>query len=254
MGPVADALSAWSPLRIPAFRALFFAMVVSNIGMWIQMVGAQWLLIDRPDATHLIALIQTAMTLPFALFALPAGIVADNVDRRRMMIVVQSLQLFVGTLLATWVVVDAIPPYLLLLLIFLLGTGTAISLIPFQSSVVELVPREQVPMAATMSGLSANIARAIGPALAGVLVAAYGIPLVFAINAATIGVYVFTLVRWKHDPKQRTAPREQFRPALIAGTRYVWHSPHIRKLLLRTILFTIPAQAISTMARVYSRA
>ena len=120
MGPVADALSAWSPLRIPAFRALFFAMVVSNIGMWMQMVGAQWLLIDRPDATHLIALIQTAMTLPFALFALPAGIVADNVDRRRMMIVVQSLQLFVGTLLATWVVVDAIPPYLLLLLIFLL--------------------------------------------------------------------------------------------------------------------------------------
>ena len=85
------------------------------------------------------------MTLPFALFALPAGIVADNVDRRRMMIVVQSLQLFVGTLLATWVVVDAIPPYLLLLLIFLLGTGTAISLIPFQSSVVELVPREQGP-------------------------------------------------------------------------------------------------------------
>lgn len=253
MFPVADAPSAWSPLRIPVFRALFVAMIVSNIGMWMQMVGAQWLLIDEPDATHLIALIQTAMTLPFAVFALPAGIVADNVDRRRMMLVVQALQLVVGTVLAVLVLIGGLHPYVLLFLIFLLGTGTAVSLIPFQSSVVELVPREQVPLAAVMSGLSANIARAIGPALAGVLVAEYGIPLVFAINAATIAFYVFTLARWKHDPKKRTAPREQFRPALIAGTRYVWHSPHIRKLLLRTILFTIPAQAIWALLPLVAR-
>ena len=229
---------------MPAFRALFVAMVVSNIGMWMQMVGAQWKLIDQPDSTHLIALIQTAMTLPFAIFALPAGILADNVDRRRMLLVVQTLQLCVGTLLAGLVLVGSIPPYVLLLLIFLLGTGSAFSLIPFQSSVVELVPREQVPMAAAMSGLSANIARAIGPALAGVLVAAYGIPLVFCINAVTIAFYVVTLLRWKTDSRRRIAPREQFTPALIAGTRFVWHSPHLRKLLLRTILFTVPAQAI----------
>ena len=219
-------------------------MVVSNIGMWMQMVGAQWLLIDEPDATHLIALIQTAMTLPFAFFALPAGILADDLDRRRMLLVVQSLQLVVATLLATLVVLGSITPTLLLFLLFLLGAGTAFSLIPFQSAVVELVPRELMPMAATMYGLSANVARAIGPALAGVLVAAYSIPLVFVINAVTIAYYVWVLLRWKTDPRQRTAPREQFAPALIAGTRFVWHSPHIRKLLLRTLLFTVPAQAI----------
>ena len=156
-------MSAWSPLRVPAFRALFVAMVVSNIGMWMQMVGAQWLLIDEPDATHLIALIQTAMTLPFAFFALPAGILADDLDRRRMLLVVQSLQLVVATLLAALVVLGSITPTLLLFLLFLLGAGTAFSLIPFQSAVVERNVVDWIVGQAKVEDRPATFAELMGP-------------------------------------------------------------------------------------------
>jgi len=246
-------LSAWSPLRIPAFRMLFIAMVVSNIGMWMQMVGAQWLLIDEPNATTLIALIQTAMTLPTALFAIPAGIVADNVDRRRMLIVVQTVQLSVAAFLALLVATDHITPYPLLALLFVLGAGSALSLIPFQSAIVELVPRAQMPIAASMTGLSANIARAIGPALAGALVASFGTWLVFALNAVGVAVYLGALVRWRSNQQPRRHQREPFISAFAAGFRYVRYSPHLRKLLTRVALFTIPAQAIWALLPVVAK-
>lgn len=246
-------LSAWSPLRIAAFRMLFIAMVVSNIGMWMQMVGAQWLLIDEPNATTLIALIQTAMTLPTALFAIPAGIVADNVDRRRMLIVVQSAQLAVAAFLALLVATNHIAPYPLLALLFALGAGSALSLIPFQSAIVELAPRAQMPIAASMTGLSANIARAIGPAFAGVLVASFGTWLVFALNTVGIAVYLAALVRWRSTQAPRTHQREPFMAAFAAGFRYVRHSPHLRKLLARVALFTIPAQAIWALLPVVAK-
>lgn len=236
--------SAWAPLRLPVFRMLVIAMVVSSIGMWMQMVGAQWLLIDEPGAIRLIALIQTAMTLPTALFAVPAGIIADNVDRRRMLIVVQSAQLAVAALLTTLVISHRIAPYPLLGLLFALGAGTALSLVPFQASLVELVPREQMPIAASMTGLSANIARAIGPALAGVLVASFGTGLVFVLNVVSITLFLGAILRWKSAPRVRAMEPEPFRAAFIAGLRYVRHSPHIRRLLTRVILFTVPAQAI----------
>ena len=246
-------LSAWAPLRIPVFRMLFIAMVVSNVGTWMQMVGAQWLLIDQPNATALIAFIQTAMTLPMALFAMPAGIIADNVDRRRMLVIVQSATLAVATVLAALVLRGSIQPYVLLLLLFALGVGTAFSWVPFQSSIVELVPREQMPMAAAMTGISANIARAIGPALAGVLVAQFGTGLVFALNVACVAFYVVAVVRWKPLPRVRTSTPEPFAPAFVAGLRYVRHSPHLRALLTRVALFTVPAQAIWALLPVVAK-
>lgn len=245
--------TAWAPLRIPAFRMLFIAMVVSNVGMWMQMVGAQWLLIDEPNSTVLIAWIQTAMTLPTALFAIPAGILSDSLDRRRMLIVVQSAQLVVAIVLTWLVITHRITPYPLLLLLFVLGAGTALSLIPFQSSVVELVPREQMPVAATMTGLSANIARAIGPALAGALVAGFGSGLVFALNVLSVAVYLGAILRWRATPRIRTHQREPFMAAFSAGMRFVRHSPHLRQLLVRTLLFTAPAQAIWALLPVVAK-
>ena len=223
---------------------LFIAMVVSNIGNWMQMVGAQWLLIDEPDATTLIALIQTAMTLPLALFALPAGILADVVDRRRMLVVVQAVQLVLALLLTVLVFLGSIHPWVLLGLLAAFATTSAFALIPFQSSIIELVPRDQVPMAAAMTGLSANIARAIGPALAGVLVARFGTPLVFALNTVGVAVYLGSIIMWRREKESRPADRETFAKALATGMRFVRHSPHIRRLLLRVVLFTVPAQAI----------
>ena len=239
-----QAISAWAPLRITAFRMLFVAMVVSNIGTWMQMVGAQWLLIDEPNATTLIAFIQTAMTLPLAIFAIPSGIISDAVDRRRMLAVVQGAQTVVAALLATLVLLHVIHPLMLLTLLFALGVGTAFTMVPVQSAIVELVPREQMAQAAVMTGLSTNIARALGPALAGALVAAMGTGSVFALNVVCVGFYFVTILRWKHDESGRVRNREPFVHAFRSGIRYVANSPHLRRLLLRVMWFTIPSQAI----------
>lgn len=246
-------VSAWAPLRINAFRMLFIAMVVSNIGTWMQMVGAQWLLIDEPNATTLIAFIQTAMTLPLALFAIPSGIISDAVDRRRMLAVVQGTQTAVAAVLALLVLLHVIHPVVLLLLLFALGVGTAFTMVPVQSAIVELVPREQMPQAAVMTGLSTNIARAVGPALAGALVAAFGTGLVFALNVLCVAFYFVTILRWKHDESGRTRNREPFLHAFRSGVRYVANSPHLRRLLLRVLWFTIPSQAIWALLPLVAR-
>ncbi len=246
-------VSAWAPFRVTAFRMLFIAMVVSNIGTWMQMVGAQWLLIDEPNATTLIAFIQTAMTLPLAVFAIPSGIISDAVDRRRMLAVVQGAQTVVAAVLAALVLLHVIHPMALLMLLFALGVGTAFTMVPVQSAIVELVPREQMAQAAVMTGLSTNIARAVGPALAGALVAAFGTGLVFALNVVCVGFYFVTILRWKHDESGRTRNREPFLHAFRSGIRYVANSPHLRRLLLRVLWFTIPSQAIWALLPLVAR-
>ncbi len=232
---------------------LFIAMVVSNIGTWMQMVGAQWLLIDQPNATTLIAFIQTAMTLPLAIFAIPSGIISDAVDRRRMLAVVQGAQTLVAAVLAALVLLHAIHPFALLALLFALGVGTAFTMVPVQSAIVELVPREQMSQAAVMTGLATNIARAVGPALAGALVAAFGTGLVFALNVVCVGFYFITIVRWKHDESGRARNGEPFLHAFRSGVRYVGNSPHLRKLLLRVFWFTVPSQAIWALLPLVAR-
>lgn len=242
--PPAARVGAWTPLRSATFRALFLAMIFSNIGVWMQMVGSQWLLLEEPNATQLVALIQTVMTLPMALFALPAGVIADAVDRRRMLIVVQSLGVANAALLAVLVVSDLITPVLLLALLAGLATVGVFTMVPFQAVVGELVPKLQVQQAAALIGVSANIARAVGPAFAGVLIANFGIPLVFVVNAFTTFVYLGALLLWKREPEALRGDRERFVSALRSGTRYVRHSPHMRNVFLRLVLFAVPAQAI----------
>jgi MFS family permease len=236
--------SAWAPLRVPFFRWLWLGVLVSNIGIWMQTVGAQWLLVRAPNASALVALVQTASALPIMLLALPAGALADLFDRRLLLIFVQVYLFGVSVLLAALTAAGQMQPGLLLALTFALGAGLAVQTPGWQATIPELVPRPLLPSAAALGGMNVNLARAVGPAVAGLLIARLGVPAVFAANALTALVFGAALVLWRRAQPNTGERREHFLPALLAGGRYVRHAPIVRRLLLRAAMFIAPAMAL----------
>lgn len=235
--------STWSPLRSATFRVLWLAVLGSQIGTWMQTVGAQWLLVDRPNAAALVSLVQTAGTLPVVLLALPAGVLADALDRRMLLIWVQLFQLAVGVALTALTMAGQMTPALLLILTFGLGCGMAMTGPTYQAMIPELVPRSQQASASALGSISVNLARAVGPAVAGVLIARVGVAAVFGINAATFLAFAVVLYL-RRGPARDTELPEPFLAALRAGGRYVRHSRAMRRFLLRIGLFILPAVAL----------
>ena len=236
--------SVWEPLRNRAFRALWFAVLGSQIGTWMQTVGAQWLLVDEPNAATLVSLVQTAMMLPILLFAVPAGVLADSLDRRRMLIVVQLFQAAAGAVMTALALAGQLTPALLLTLTFVLGCGGAMTIPTYQALIPELVPRPQLHAASGLGAISMNVARAVGPAVAGVLVAQVGPAAVFALNTVTFVVFGGVLLLWRRRPSGDEQDPEPFVAALRAGGRFVRHSPAMRSFLLRVSVFVTPAVAL----------
>jgi MFS family permease len=209
-----------------------------------QTVGAQWLLVDLPNAATLVALVQTADTLPDLLLALPGGALADIFDRRRFLIVLQIVQIVLGAGL-TWLTFDGqMTPPLLLGFTFLLGAASAIATPAYQALIPELVPRSQLSAAAALGSVNVNLARAIGPALAGLVIARLGVGAVFALNTVTFVFLPLALLAWRQPVDPGAASPERFVAALMAGGRYVRYSPVTRRILLRLSLFVLPATAI----------
>lgn len=236
--------SAWSPLRQPVFRALWFAQFASNVGSWMQTVGAQWLLIAKGAA--LLSLVQVAAGLPVLILALPAGVLADLVDRRRLLLAVQGAMAAVAAVLTVLAFAKQLGPWALLALTFLLGCGQALNGPAWQALQPTLVPREQLRPASALGAVNQNLARAIGPALGGLLVAAAGVGWTFALNTVSFAGILVALARWR--PQQRVPrpgqEREQAVAALRAGTRYVRYSPRVRRILVRSALFVPGAAAL----------
>jgi MFS family permease len=242
--PTAKAPSAWAPLRVGAYRALWIALLISNIGTWMQTVGAQWLLLDAPNAVTLVALVQTASMLPILILALPAGVLADTLDRRRLLIGVQVFQVAVSVILASLTIAGQMGPALLLTLTFTLGAGAALMLPAWQALIPDLVPRQDLPAASALGAINMNAARAIGPAVAGVLISWAGVGFVFALNAVTFVAFALVLLFWRPRIDRPDRSPERFNAALRAGGRYVRHSPIVRRILLRATLFLVPGSAL----------
>ncbi|SDG21925.1 Predicted arabinose efflux permease, MFS family [Sinosporangium album] len=239
--------SAWAPLKLPVFRALWIAQLVSNLGSWMQMVGAQWLLVDAGPTV--LSLVQTATMLPVMLLALPAGVLADLSDRRRLLIATQVALLVVATVLAGLTLAGLMNPPLLLALTFLIGCGSAVMGPAWQAIQPELVPRDQLSSAAALGGVNMNSARAIGPAVGGLLVAWAGPGWVFALNALSFLAVTLALVRWDRPADERPdeSERERAIAAFHAGTRYVRHAPGVIRILLRVVLFIPAATALMAL-------
>jgi MFS family permease len=236
--------SALAPLRIRVFRVLWLAQLGSLIGTWMQTVGAQWLLVDEPAAETLVALVQTANMSPVFLLALPAGVFADVFDRRRLLIVVQASAMLVAGALAALTAAGTVTPALLLTFTFLLGSAQTLTMPAWQALTPELVPRNQLPSASALGGISMNLARAVGPAVAGLLIARVDVAAVFALNALSFGFMVLALVTWRRRPVEPDDRPERFGAAVVAGGRYIRHSRVVRRILLRSLLFVVPGTVV----------
>ena len=237
--------SALAPLRQRVFRWLWLAVLISWIGTWMQTVGAQWLLVDEPNAAALVSLVQAAGTLPMMLLALPGGVLADSFDRRWLLITVQAYLFVVALLLAALTAAGLMPPALLLSFTFALGVGAAVQIPAWQAMMPELVPRTQLRAASRLDLVSVNLAYAVGPVLAGLAIAHLGgVPVAFAFKAAAAVFFALVLFFARQPQAASAARRERFLPALRAGGRYIWHEPVVRRILLRTVMFAVPAMAL----------
>ena len=238
------ATSTWAPLRIGVFRGLFIAALTSNIGTWMQTVGAQWFLVESHASPTVIALVQTASLTPTLLLALFAGALADRVDRRRLLIAVQAYGAVAAAVLAVLAVAGVLDAVSLLVLMFAVGCAAALTTPAWQAIQPELVPREQLRSAASLGGVAVDTARAVGPPIAGLLVAALGAAAVFAINAVSFVGVIVALLAWKRTPSEPVAAREPFGQSVLTGIRYTSQSPNMRRILLCAALFAFPASAL----------
>ncbi|MCH8686615.1 MFS transporter [Pedomonas mirosovicensis] len=241
------------PLASPVFRALWIATVVSNIGTWMHDVGAGWLMTSLSADPLMVALVQAATTLPMFLLALPAGALADIVDRRQLLLGAQLFGLAAAALLATATLLGLTTPWLLLGFTGALAIGAALSAPVFQAIVSELVPPPALRQAVALNSLGINIARAIGPALGGGVIALSGPGAVFALNALSVIGVVVVLARWRRQAPTQQLPAEHFIGALRAGLRYALRAPALQTVLVRAIGFFLFASALWALLPIIAR-
>jgi len=237
-------VKAWAPLRHRVFRALWIAQTVSNVGTWMQTVGAQWLIVSLGGTALTVSLVQTATTLPTFLIGLPAGALGDILDRRRLMIGAQLFMLVCAAALGVLTVIGEIGIPTVLAFTFGIGLGSALLRPSWQAVQPELVEREEIPQAAALNGVSMNMARAVGPAIGGVVVAVTSAGAVFIANAASFVGVMGVLAWWKRPPQESALGAEHVTHAIRVGTRFVRHSPRLRSVLTRTLSFCLFSSAL----------
>ncbi len=224
-------------MRSRVFRMLWIANVFSSIGTWMQDVGAGWLMTSLAPTPVMVALVQTATTVPMFLLAIPAGALADLLDRRRVLIATQLWMASWALALGILTVSGAMDAYRLLLLVFLIGLGASVSMPAWVALMPDLVPRRDLPAAVALNSMAVNASRAIGPAAAGLLIGSLGTGTVFLFNAVSYLGIVGALLLWHPAAEQPALPVERFAAAVRTGLRYVRFSCQLRTIMLRGGLF-----------------
>jgi MFS family permease len=246
------AVSPWAPLGEPLFRTLWVASVISYTGTWMQNVGAGWLMTQMTMNPFMVGLVQAAGALPVFLVILPAGALADMVDRRRFLLVTQGWMVLASATLGILTLTSCVSPWVLLLFTFLLGFGAVMNDPAWQAITPELVPREQHASAVALNSAGFNVARAVGPALGGVIVAAVGCGVTFLLNAASfLGVILF-LYRWRR-PIAAPLKNQRVWSAIGDGFSYVRESGLAKSVLLRTGTFSVAAVAMLALLPIIAR-
>jgi len=254
-----ESTSAWGTLRHPVFRNCWLASVVSNLGGWMQDTAGTWLMTSLTTSPLLIALMQTAAGLPVLLLGYPAGATADILDRRRLLIFWQVWMLATVALLSLLTFAGIISPWTLLALTFLLNIGSAMNNPAWQAIVPELVPRRELPNAIAINSAGYNLARAVGPALGGLMVAAFvivtrGAGAVFLLNSLSYVAVIVVLYYWQSTPLFKSAlPAERLSGALWSGLRYLRFTPDLRATFVRTFTFAGFASAVWALLAVVAR-
>ena len=234
---------ALTPLRHGVFRMLWIGNVVTALGTWTQNTGAGWLMTSLSPAPLSVSLVQAATIMPTFLFALPAGALADTLDRRRFLIGAQLWTLGAAAVLTILTYLHLLDATGLIALTFAIGLGTAMYQPAWGATVPEVVPRRDLVGAIALNGIGFNLARALGPALGGVLVLAGGPAMAFLAFTLTFTVSIAVLLRWRRPKRQAVLPRENLVSAMRAGMRFAQHTPAMRAAMLRSVAFFLPSSA-----------
>jgi len=239
--------SPFAPLRLPAFRMLWLTWMTANTCMWMNDVAAAWLMTTLTRSPVLVALVQTASTLPVFLLGLPSGALADILDRRRYFMATQIWVAVVAVLLCVAITLDGLNAHLLLALTFANGIGLAMRWPVFAAIVPELVGKAQLPAALALNGVAMNAARIMGPLLAGAMIASVGSVWVFVLNAALSLLAAVTIWRWRRTSTPNPLGRERLTSAMRVGVQFVRESPRMRAVLWRISIFFLHATALQAL-------
>ncbi|SCC67130.1 MFS transporter [Kosakonia oryziphila] len=237
VSPVQPSASAWQPLHQRVFRMLWMATVVSNIGSWMSDIGVNWTMLSLSADPLAVALVQAASSLPMFLFVLPAGVLADIIERRKILLFSQMWTFCAAAGLTLLSFTGNVTPEVLLAATFLLSTGAALSSPAFQAIVPDLVEKQELSPAIALNSLGINISRAIGPALGGLILSFAGPWMVFLLNALSVVGVAVVLLRWKPQATVQRLPPEHFFTAIRGGLRYVHAAPVLQNVLARTVAF-----------------
>lgn len=236
--PADRAVPLLAPLRHRAYAVLWGGVAAAFLAQWMIPVAAQWYLVSAPGGAPLVPLVQAAISLPMALGAVPAGVLADNFDRRRMVVVVQAIALVAEMMLVALTVLGLLVPVALFALLAILSCSIAFTYTPLSSMIPDLVDRESIPPAAALLAIATNSTRIVGPALSGVVIGFAGVQAGFAASVPPTAALIVVMSRWRPRRRSRLATRERFMPAVRSGFHFVRHSPQALKLTVRALWFT----------------
>ncbi|GGF77868.1 MFS transporter [Alteromonas lipolytica] len=235
-----------NPLSTPVFRRAWFSSVFSNIGLLIQGVGVAWAMVEIASSDAMVTWVQAATYLPLMLLSIPAGAIADVFNKRSVATLGLAISFVAAAGLLTLALLDAVTPFYLLALCMLTGVGMAIYDPAWQTAVPNLVPPKQLPSAIALRSISQNLARAIGPAIGGVLVAWAGVSAAFSVAALSFLPFLVVMWLWQYQPTPPRLPPERVDKAIVTGLRFVFYSPASRVIVFRG--FIVGALGIGLLA------
>jgi MFS family permease len=238
---------AWSPLGYPIYRAFWVAALISSIGTWLQTTAVAWLMTTISHSALVVALVQTATSLPLFLLALPAGALADRIDRPRLIIITHVWMFAIAIILGLLTIAGMMTPWLLLALTFMLGLGGAMSAPATEALLPELVPRPEIPKAVALNSTGFDLSRSVGPALGGVLVGLAGAGITFFCDAVTYLGIILVLYFWKRTPRENHLTPEPMGEAMRTGARFIYYSPALGVTLIHVAAFTLCASVLLSL-------
>jgi len=236
-----------APLRDATFRRIWGSSLLSNLGQQMQAVAAAWTMLQITQQADLVAMVQTASMLPVMLLAIAAGAIADMYDRRLVAISALAVSLSGSALLAAVAALDMLSPAMILLGVFITGTGIALYSPAWQASAAEIVGVKHLPAAVALYSMSSNAARSVGPAIGGFVIASFGMVAAFSVNAILYIPILVALFLWKRDVPPPRLPPERLDRAMLGGLRFVGYSPPVMRVILRALAMSLGGAAVYSM-------